>query len=156
MPVCLSQLDPRWSSKKIGRSFLSIGRFGCTITSLSMALSDFGIYMTPSDIADHDDWFTDRGLIIWKEIEEGLQGLYPSKTVSLVRYYGRNDALIREALSPGTGVLLEVANKSHWIKADRKALLRNDYVCRDPWTGEECMAIRDYRNIIGFALLKIS
>lgn len=156
MLLFLSQLDDRWNLNRIGRSYLTIGKAGCTLTSLSMSLSDFGIDLMPDEIADHTEWFTERGLILWKKTEEGLRKLYPSNTFSLIRYYGRNDALIRESLIPGTGVLFEVANRSHWLKADRKTLFRNDYDCRDPWTGESCKAIGNYRNITGYALLKIN
>lgn len=156
MQLYLSQFDSRWADKKIGNSGLSLGRFGCTITCLSMSLSDFGVMMLPPEIASRTDWFTKGGLIIWAQVEKGLRDMLSGKTVSLRRYYGRNDGAIRQNLRPGSGVLLEVANGSHWVKVDRKMLFRNDYNCRDPWRGKGCAAIGDYRNITGYAILKIS
>lgn len=111
--------------------------------------------MTPDEIASRHDWFTKGGLLIWEQVEKGLRQKYLGKTIQIRRYYGRNDTVIVQNLRPGSGVLLEVANRSHWIKADRKMIFRNDYNCRDPWKGKGCAAIGDYRNITGYTILKI-
>ena len=156
MRTILNQLDPKWANKKIGRSRLTIGRYGCALTALCMSLNDFGIPMMPDTMASHEDWFTGGGLIIWSRVQAGLEKMYPNKSIHIYRYYGRNDGAIRQNLRPGCGVLLQVGYKSHWIKADRKMLLKRDYACRDPWKGRPCGALGDYRNITGYVIVKIS
>lgn len=121
-----------------------------------MALSDFGINILPNELAAQKQCFTPQGLVLWKQIEAWLRGKYPYKSISLTRYYGRNDGAIVQNLKPGSGILLEVANHSHWIKADRKMFWKNDYVGRDPWGSKGCAAIGDYRSITGYAILKIT
>ena len=79
MSLYLSQYDKRWANQRIGNSWLTVGRWGCALTSLCMSLNDFGIPMLPDVMAAKGHWFTNRGLVIWKNIEEGLQQMYPNK-----------------------------------------------------------------------------
>lgn len=155
MQLYLSQLDPKWSQARIGSSYLTVGRSGCLITSLSMALADFNIIIPPQDLAAVKECFTPQGLMIWSKMQAWLRDQYPHKNISLYRYYGRDDHAIQSHLKPGTSVLLEVASRTHWIKADRKMIFRNDYNCRDPWKGKGCAAVGDYSNITGFAFLRV-
>ena|SRR3990167_3463488 len=157
----LSQFDPTWAAVRIGEAFFTLGQKGCTTTALCESLGDFDIYINPDELAKFSHLYTRQGyvygpgLIIWKEVEKWLRSKFPKREISLTRYYGRLDGAIRQHLVPGSSVLLEVANKSHWVKADRKMVFRDDYNCRDPWGGKGCAAIGDYKNITGYAILKI-
>jgi hypothetical protein len=154
--IYLSQYDPRWCQKLIGASTLTLGRQGCAITSVCNALAKFGIYFNPDELASHVELFTPQGLIIWAKVQEWLKAKYPYKSFSIYRYYGRSDQAIVQNLKPGSAVLLQVANKSHWVMAERKQWLRNDYTVGDSWGGVARTAIGDYSNITGYVIIRIT
>lgn len=162
MPTYLCQFDPRWANIRIGDAKFTLGQKGCAATALCMAFYAFGFPINPNELAIHPELFTRNGhaqgpgLIIWKEVEKWMKSRYPQNIFSITRYYGQNDFAIRQNLVPGAGVLLRVANGSHWVKADRKMLLRNDYNCRDPWKGKGCAARGDYGDIDGYVIVKIT
>lgn len=143
--VYLSQRDPRWVNVKLGRSSLTLGRWGCTTTSISMLTDYFGAFKTPLEIAQ-SDVYTKDGLIIWKKLK------FPRMRF-VGRFYGRNDAMIQDAMKdPKKAVILEVADNSHWVVGVKKTLLRDDYVIIDPWDGKKTTACGRYRNVTGFAI----
>lgn len=141
----LSQKDARWSGKKIGSSYLTVGRMGCCLTSISMLSDLFGQWLPPDAIASHVDWFTPQGLVLWTKLNvAGMKFVW--------RQYGRNDAKILAALKdPKQGVILQVSHGTHWVVAVRKMWWKNDYVTVDPWTGRVGAAVGDYSNITGAA-----
>lgn len=140
----LSQLDERWSQKKIGASSLTIGRYGCTITCIAMLSTYFGCPMMPDEIAAHGDWFTPQGLILWNKL------VFP-KFKFVYRYYTRDDMKIEEMIKgPLTACILEVDNHSHWV-VPQTAIPMNDYRIADPWGGREAKAVATYKNITGFS-----
>lgn len=115
-----------------------------------MLSSYFGGWVSPLILARQPQAYTPQGLVLWKAMDKFLP-----KMQFVERVYVRDDAKIQKALKdPKCAVMLEVDNKSHWIVAKRKALLRNDYVCQDPWTAQEVLAVRDYRNITGFTVYR--
>lgn len=142
--IYLSQRDPRWANLKIGASNLTVGSYGCTLTCISMILSYFGDWRSPAAISTNANWFTKDGLVNWLKIP-----------FFAWREYGRNDVKILAALKdPKQAVILEVPlpkGGKHWLVAKRKALLSNDYVCQDPWTGKEVNAVKTYGAIAGSA-----
>jgi hypothetical protein len=144
MPIkMLSQRNPNWAEKRIGASTLTLGRWGCTTTCVSMLSDYFGHFETPAQIASVKSYFTLNGLIIWKNLNiPGMKFFW--------RYYGRNDTAIRLSLSgPNSAVMLQVNNGQHWIVVLRKTWFKNDYLCVDPWNAKTCTAIADYKNITG-------
>ena len=140
-----SQRDPRWALVKIGDSQLTLGKFGCTTTCLSMLSDYFGCFKSPDMIALHHEWYTPDGLIVWGALKfPNMQ--FVKRTSAYV------DQEIQESINdPKRAVMLNVNGGTHWVVAIRKALLSNDYVCVDPWTGKRCLAKRDYHNIVGSA-----
>ena len=142
----LSQRNPNWASMRIGLSNLTIGRFGCTLTSLSMLSEYFNGFVAPPNIAKNGAWFTPDGLILWGKLN------FPTMKFEK-RLYSRDDAAITAALKdPNKGVLLEVADKSHWVLGLRKTLFGKDYVVADPWFGDTCNVLIRYKNITGAAV----
>lgn len=108
-----------------------------------MLSSYFNCLSYPPAIASHADWFTKDGLILWKK-------MWFSRMEFKERVYTRNDVLIRDSLrDPRKAVLLNVNDGTHWVVGLSKSLWSNDYVCLDPWTGQKCLAMRSYRNIVG-------
>ncbi len=140
----LSQRDPRWANKKLGASSLTLGRFGCTTTSLSMLTDYFGKYWSPPEIAGTKAFYTTSGLVQWEKLK------LPMKFVSRIRT--RNDSAIQASIKdPDKAVLLNVNNGAHWVVALRKAVIGDDYLVVDPWTGTTCWAIKTYHSIDGSA-----
>jgi len=146
--VYLSQRDGRWAEKTLGASKLTIGRYGCTTTCISMLSDFFGKFQDPAKIAAHREFYTPDGLVQWPKLAiPGMKFVW--------RGTGRNDSYIREAINDKNGaIILQVNFGQHWIVAVRKMWLSNDYICIDPWTGKTCAAIGDYKNITGFAHFK--
>lgn len=141
----ITQRDPLWSTIKLGRSSLTIGRYGCTTCCISMVSDHFGKYVSPDKIARNEGNYTSGGLIIWGNLN--LQGM---KFVKRLRLYSF-DEVMKSLNDPNQAVLLEVNHGQHWIVAMRKMWLKKDFICADPWTGKTCAALGDYYNITGSA-----
>jgi hypothetical protein len=145
--IYLSQNDKRWSADKLGSSPLTIGRYGCTTTCISMLSDYFKCYKNPKEIAHNVANYTKDGLIVWVNLKF-------DRMKFVRREYGRNDAKIDQALkNPNQAVILEVNNRSHWVVALRKTWfgLGSDYLILDPWTGRKEYALKKYHNITGSA-----
>lgn len=131
----------------MGNSNVSVGRFGCTITSTSMLSDYFGGWVSPGDIARHTDLFTPEGYVIWSKLtffptmqfEDRLRGS---------GMFAEVNACLRD---PDRAVILEVNSGAHWVAALRKAWWTDDYVCADPWGGRKVLARGVYKNITGAA-----
>jgi len=146
--IYLSQRDSRWATWLLGISKLTVGRFGCTTTAISMLSDYFGGFVAPKDLAKDENLYTKDGLIIWGKLD-----LPTMKFVKRLRY--RNDFEIKRSLSGlDTGVILEVNYGQHWVVAVRKTWWKNDYLIIDPWTGKTGTAIGDYKNVTGSAHFK--
>lgn len=145
--IRLSQRNPAWASNKLGLSLLTLGRYGCTTTSISMLSDYFSQYISPDKIASHGEWYTKDGLILWDKLSFG-------KFKFVKRGYGQNDADICEYLKdPKKAVILEVNNRAHWVVAIKKALFSKDnYIVADPWYGRDVDCKKVYHNITGYAL----
>lgn len=145
--VFLSQRDKRWASQKIGQSPLSVGDYGCTITTLSMFSSWYGKFHNPEWMAKHLS-FTGSGLLIWNSITESE---LPMRFV--YRYYTRDDNKIQEILKSKDGVcLLQVNNGKHWVALIGYSKLHG-YKVADPYYGDSIWLKSRYQNITGFTEL---
>lgn len=140
-----SQRDARWVKDKIGESSLTVGRWGCCLTSISMLSTYFGCLRLPSELAHDVHNYTKDGLIIWKNLT------FP-KMNFVSRGYSRDDEKIREYLKdPSKAVILEVNNHSHWVVAVSPTWTGNDYNIVDPWDGKKKTLKASYKNITGAA-----
>lgn len=144
--VILSQRDPRWASETLGKTNFTIGRWGCTITSISMYLSWLNKWKTPGELAKLF-LFTKDGLLIWASL--------PKAGIKLVRrFYAYDKALIDGGLKhKSAGVLLQVENY-HWVLAVGKTWT-GDYKIADPWTGTVIALKSRYRYISGGAIIDV-
>lgn len=142
----LSQRNPNWASVKMAPSQLTLGRYGCTSTCISMLSDYFGCFKSPSEMI----WskvikYTIDGLILWNS-------LFMPCFKFEKRLYGFHKAEIDKSLAdPNKAVILEVANRSHWVVALRKNFWGNDYWICDPWDGKKKLCLKTYRNITGSA-----
>lgn len=156
--IYLSQRDLRWAGVKLGQSKLTVGRFGCTTTCISMLSDYFGCFATPAELAQgklviYDLLkYTKDGLLIWKSLN--LKHMDFEK-----RVFGRVDFDIETSLKdPKKAVILAVNNDAHWVVATSvnkfwRILGRNVYNIIDPWTGKKSTT-RAFKNISGSAHFK--
>lgn len=139
----LSQRCALWADDKLGASSLSVGRYGCTSTAISMLSDYFGHYVSPADIAKHKEFYTKDGLILWIKLK--FEGFGFEK-----RLYGRNDAEIQISLKdPKKACILEVQGK-HWVVCTGKDILGR-YKIADPWFGDLSTMSRYKDEITGSA-----
>lgn len=141
--IRLSQRDLKWAAVKLGATNLTVGRWGCTTTSISMLSDFFGCYTDPKKIALEAKHYTMDGLVLWKTMNF-------KKMRFVVREYGRKDKNIQAALKdPDMGVLLEVNKGQHWVLAVKAN--KTGYTVVDPFMGDDCDVIKRYHNITGAA-----
>lgn len=127
----LSQLDPRWKNEFIAESASTIGRYGCTITCLSMLSDYFGFFKDPKWIAKNLSFQVDK--VIWKSVDEKL-------CFNFVKRYRERDmeAFKKAMVSYKTACLLEV-NNNHWVVGIRKSAYfwSKWWLVVDPLTGNK-------------------
>jgi hypothetical protein len=142
--LILGQRDSRWKDEKIGTTHLTIGRWGCTITCLSMLSDYFNGFKTPRFLAKYLK-YTKEGLIIW----DSLPSILPFKLEK--RLYKRNDEEIKKSLSdPERAVILQV-DGCHWVLAlGYYKLAPSIYRIADPFFGDKSTSLR-YKKITGSA-----
>lgn len=126
--MIVSQRDPKWSTIKLGTSDVTIGGYGCTITSLGYLVG-----LTPDKVNERMNavgGYANGNLVIWKKIQEAIG-------VTCYRYYGWDNQKVLDAITTNGAVLGEVDGAAiggtgkHWI------VLTGNKKCQDPWTGVE-------------------
>lgn len=141
----LSQLDLRWAADKLGASKLTLARWGCTTTCISMLSDYFGCYRTPKELAHDASNYNSDGLIIWGNLG------FPKMRFT-VREHGHHRTNILKAMKEkNSAVILQVNNGQHWVVGLRPALIGNDYIVLDPLGGKKVSAKKKYGNVTGAA-----
>ncbi|MEI6529689.1 MAG: hypothetical protein WCN88_04855 [Candidatus Falkowbacteria bacterium] len=153
----LSQRDEKWSTDKMGNSNITIGRYGCLLTCISMMSDYFGCYKSPKELATNPHNFDDAGGLQWINLSfpnfgfrwrEGSQINVPNEVIDMKMI----DSYLTEGKNHSDrAVVLNVANKSHWVLALWKTQ-DGDYLAIDPWTGKTCSVLETYGNINGASL----
>ncbi len=139
-----SQLDPRWSSVKLGTCPITMGKTGCCVTAVCMVLSKWGSAVTPGEAAQ--TWnFTDKYLLLWNN-DFGV-GKFCSRPAT----YNASD--LKEWLkNENNGAVVQV-DGHHWLAA--RYFTGDDLFCHDPWGGVRGYALkgkpRKYQAITGVA-----
>lgn len=129
--VVYSQVDPRWTSDRLGNSSDSMGRGGCLVTAASMALTNLGFQTNPKDLnkrLTHTKSYTKNGWLIW----DGIRRVTDGRAVAT--YYDKVDApTIDACMRRGHYPLVQFYlpnGRSHWAM-----IVRHDargYHMRDP------------------------
>lgn len=151
----MSQLDPRWSTLKIGKTFLTVGRWGCALTCVCMLTTYLALQkknpalIVKPDVGVKKFSFDAGGRIVWQSVTQKVPGL-----IFVERAFKEDKKRIADAIAgPNKAVLLNVANGAHWVVAI--AVAQNDYVIVDPLGGGVCMAKSKYHNVVGAAYFDI-
>ena len=143
----LSQRDPRWANLKLGSSSLTISKFGCTTTSISMLSDYFGCYQSPDKIAANPNNYTKEGLIVWQNLK-----FEKMKFQTRLRVCPPDSTLIEILKDPNRAVIANVDDGHHWVVLVKKNVIGKDWTCVDPWSGSKCDVFKTYRNIVGVAI----
>lgn len=147
MLTIIGQRDPKWAAFKLGNSPCTIGRYGCTTCCLSMVLSWFNKYKTPSELAVLLD-YTNEGYLIWGSLKQ-------KTSIHLEnRFVGQRDDLIKEALTNDKKCVILQVDNYHWVWALGKSWL-GGYRIADPWFGD-IASTRRYKKITGGAVLTLN
>lgn len=126
----LSQLNPEWSAKLIGKTPFTIGRWGCLITCISMLSDYYGVYKDPSELANALT-FDKYGRLYWKTVNS----VWP-KIHHRIRGDGFSATLLRAVLkSDDRSAVLEL-NHAHWVVAVRPTWYGH-YIIVDPIDGRK-------------------
>lgn len=142
-----SQRDKLWAEEKLGSSSLTIGKAGCVTTCIADLSTFYGDSLNPLEISKlvqytQAGYPQGEGLIIWSSC------VFPHFRFER-REYGRNEKNIRNALKHADrSVILQVANKSHWVVAIRST---KPLGIADPWNGGFSTMKRYGDNITGAA-----
>ena len=136
--VRISQQDPRWKNLPLGNSSLTIGSYGCALTSVAMYLSGFNY---PEDSASLNTKLKSKGGFVDAAIVWGsVTSIYPAvkyKNLILSRDTDAPIDLISTSVLAGQPVLLEVDSspnpglQTHWVLAYNK--VGQDFLILDPW-----------------------
>lgn len=144
-----SQNSPFWKNVKMGISNCTLGRFGCTSSSLATLGSWFGDTLTPESYANRKNLYTLGGYILWTQIEK------ISKKIKFKwRNWGFDEKMIDKYLikNPNTGVVANVDFGYHWVALLKKT--KKGYLASDPYPYP--VKDREYlkSDIVGFAVIE--
>lgn len=142
-----SQRDPRWSAKRLGKSTLTMGRYGCTTTCIADLSTYFGDNINPGKMVDTIKYTAD-GLVIWDSCK--FKGFRFER-----RERKRDDTNILLALAhPDRAVILQVDNGAHWVVATAYDKVNKVYKIADPWLGDRSTMKRYKNSITGAAYFR--
>lgn len=142
--IYLSQRDLRWANQKMLPSNLTLGRFGCTTTSISMLSDYFKCFVRPDWMIGPNVKYTNDGLIIWQSIE------FPKFKFETRRFGWQLAEIDKSIKDPNKAVILQVNNGAHWVVAIRRIPMTKHYFIVDPWTGRLSTTMA-YKNVTGSA-----
>jgi len=152
----LSQRDARWATTLMGGGNLTVGRYGCTTTCISMLTDYFKCKQSPKEIAlNKNNYIKNDSNINWMTLDfptfsfRWREGSYFSETpldMEMIKSY-----MVKGTQgNPDRAVLLEVDNHSHWLLGLWP--IGDDILAVDPWTKKTCEVLKEYKNITGAAL----
>lgn len=108
----ISQKDTLWKNVRIGKTNLTIWRWGCTICALCMLLEKLrGYKCSPKDAAHY--WrFNAKGEILWLTTQfNGMEFVYRG-------YWNDIKKVTEYANQPNTGAIIQV-NYNHWLYVEK-------------------------------------
>ena len=134
----LSQMDPAWKDHRLGNDTITIGKFGCLLTCMTMVVNSYGCQENP-DKLNHkmkDAGGFQGALVMPAILPNVLPGIVYRNFIQC-RNQPAPMAEIDASLDAGKPVIVEVdyspaqGLQNHWVVLyGRKG---NDYLMRDPW-----------------------
>lgn len=146
----LSQTDPRWKTTKFGvpTSTLTIGDYGCTITSIANLTDN----LTPLDLASKCD-YSPQANLVWNSLKSvGIDFHW--------RQYDGNYDTIRQKVGQGYSALIQIIKSgyTHWlavisIEGDKVRAIdplipgQDSLIAKDKITGSAFFKIQNNQNM---------
>ncbi|MEX2013744.1 MAG: C39 family peptidase [Parcubacteria group bacterium] len=136
-----NQRDAQWFYLPLGYSRLSVGEYGCLVTSMAMVASHYGKNIRPSDIALTPSAFFSNTAYLYYTFT--VKGVTLSRTNS---YSGLNRTVVDKELAAGRPVVVAVMNFGHYVVIKGKS--GSGYIMNDPWyaNGRDIPLNRYYSN----------
>lgn len=125
------QDDPRWARERLGGSGETIADSGCTLCSVSMALTSMGYDLDPKRLnaaLRARNGYTSRGWLKW-----GALTAASGNEVTVVMDNAPTVSKIDRALAAGSGVVGQIRTSRggyHWVYVVGKR--GSEYLVRDP------------------------
>ena len=125
------QRDPRWKDHTVGCSGESLGKVGCAVASLAMALHHYGVELTPAQLNESlktHSGYTLRGWLRWGAVATISEGKVAVEIIPKPTH-----ADLDSALKQRRPVLVKVLIRHvvpHWVLIVGKEGL--EYLMRDP------------------------
>jgi hypothetical protein len=131
-------MDPRWKNKPLGFDKITIGNYGCLMTSMTMVANYYGFNETPDTVNEKMKAVQgfQSALIIPAAFPAALPGVVYRNFINCENSPAPM-AEIDAFLTQGKPVIVEVdyapnpGIQNHWIVLYEKR--GNDYLLRDPW-----------------------
>lgn len=142
----ISQKDARWKNVRIGNSYTTIGRDGCTICACCMALEKLRHYFCNPKNAAYFWKFNNRGEILWKDTD--------FKGMKFVRrgYFNDMETIATASNHDDRAVIIEVNHRKHWLYVESVKNGRISVV--DPIDGVKYNNLPKNYQITGYALFE--
>ncbi len=125
------QGDSRWAAETIGGSGESIGRVGCTLCSVAMAVSDLGMEIEPPVLNQkliEGSGYTERGWMIWGAVAPATDS-FAEVVYCNEPTHRRIDECIQRGEFPIVKIFLP-GPIPHWVVVVGKE--GNEYLVKDP------------------------
>jgi GH25 family lysozyme M1 (1,4-beta-N-acetylmuramidase) len=138
----MSQKDPKWAGDKLGTSSVTIGAYGCLITSVAMICNYYGKETDPGKI--NRDLISVNGYASGNLLRfAAVETIYPDIKVDWDSYLSNpTNAQINAVLKSGVPAIVQVDYKpdtpaldQHWVVVIGKD--ENGYLIADPIDGEK-------------------
>ena len=146
-----NQRDSRWKDLPMnGNPGITIGNYGCAITSIAMIYTYFGVTYTPAQIEAGEDgvgrFYGNTAYFLTAEVSIANYELVEPSDEGLKKFFETH---------PGGIMMVEIgvndpANPTqHWVVLTDYSYEKNDFVLYDPWTGPDACLKQQYsgRNV---------
>lgn len=145
--MIFNQRDPKWSGVKLGsKGLITMGAYGCTTCCIAEVNNKLGAACLPPDVANHKDWYTPEGLVLWSKLNLKnavwkWRGYRFDKKVIVDHIKDKDKAVIIE-VPLGAG--------KHWLTGESVNMFGR-IMARDPWHGDICDVLKRYKKVTGYA-----
>ena len=115
-PVHYAQRDRRWAADRIGGSGKTLYAVGCTICTLSMALAEHDVHLTPAQLNQalkKVDGYSSKGWVRWGAVLAATNRRAHAEIL-----WHPSSGAIESALAAGNPVVVKVAPPpmlQHWV-----------------------------------------
>jgi hypothetical protein len=141
------QTDARWSREMLGGTIESLGASGCTVCCVSMAMSRYGIDITPGDLNRRvaaAAGYTEHGWLKWSMVEAISRGSLDAETPRNPDFETLDDALVN-----GWPVVTKIRLRGeipHWVLIVGKSGV--EYLARDPLVDGRLVTVSERSAVI--------